>query len=125
VLELAARFEEQRGDQQRAAAYDRAALQAAGPPSIEELTASSAGVAPRSAEPSAREELFNLLAPPSAEPKSNLRSRAVQDLGQDSIREPLPSLHSKPSRDKDVIARSESGRSDYDLSQSSPSAKPQ
>jgi tetratricopeptide (TPR) repeat protein len=63
VLELAARFEEQRGDQQRAAAYDRAALQAAGPPSIEKLTASSAGVASRSAEPSARQELFDLLAP--------------------------------------------------------------
>ena len=119
VLELAARFEEQRGDRQRAASYDRAALQAAGPPSIAELTASSAGVASRSTEPSARQELFNLLAPTSSGPKTNLRSHAVEDSDQDSALEPLPPLHSKPIRDKDIIARSESDRPDYDLPQSS------
>jgi cellulose synthase operon protein C len=117
VLELAARFEEQRGDRQRAAAYDRAALQAAGPPSVAELTASSAGVASRSAEPSARQELFDLLAPTSTGPKSNLRSHAGEDSYQDSAREPLPPLHSKPIRGKDIVARSESDRPDHDLPQ--------
>jgi cellulose synthase operon protein C len=119
VLELAARFEELRGDRQRAAVYDRAALQAAGPPSIAELTVSSAGVAFRSAEPSARQELFNLLAPTNSGSKSNLRSHAVEDSDQDSTREPLPPLHSRPIRDKDIIARSESDRPNYDLPQPS------
>jgi cellulose synthase operon protein C len=110
VLELAARFEEQRGDQERAAAYDRAALRAAGPPSIAELTASSTDVTSRSTEPSARQELFNLLAPTGTELKTRLRSRAVEDSSQDSARDPLRPLH-RPIGDRDIIALSESNRS--------------
>ena len=117
VLELAARFEEQRGDRQRAAAYDRAALEAAGPPSIAELTASSTGVALRGAGPSARQELFNLLAP-GTDSRSVTRSRAAEDLGQDSTRETLPSLHSKANYDKDVRLPVMSDGPDYDLARS-------
>jgi tetratricopeptide (TPR) repeat protein len=117
VLELAARFEEQRGDRQRAAAYDRAALEAAGPPSIAELTASSAGVALRGAGPSARQELFGLLAP-STEPGPDSRSRALEDLGQGGTRETRPPLHSKPSRDNDFLSARTNDTPDYDLARS-------
>jgi tetratricopeptide (TPR) repeat protein len=112
VLELAARFEEQRGDRRRAAAYDRAALEAAGPPSIAELTASSTGATLRGAGPSARQELFNLIAP-GPEPRSDIRSRTPDDLSQDG--NALPSPHSKANREKDIRSRVTSDKTDYDL----------
>jgi tetratricopeptide (TPR) repeat protein len=62
MLELAARFEQQRGDPKRAAAYYRAALQLEGPPSIGELTDSSARAAgTNSVEASPRQQLLDLL----------------------------------------------------------------
>ena len=60
ILQLAAEFEQQRGDSRRAAAYYRAALQAAGPPTIDELTSSQARSSNVS-QLSATQELFAML----------------------------------------------------------------
>jgi tetratricopeptide (TPR) repeat protein len=120
VLELAARFEEQRGDRQRAAAYDRAALQASGPASIAELTASSTNATPRDLESSARQELFDLLAPAISEPRPGLRYRSSEDSKERTTREPLPPLYSNAKRDKSAAALSEGGGVNYDIPRSSP-----
>jgi len=60
ILQLAAEFEQQHGDSRRAAAYYRAALQAAGPPTIDELTSSKARISSASQLP-ATQELFRML----------------------------------------------------------------
>jgi tetratricopeptide (TPR) repeat protein len=99
VLELAARFEEQHGDRQRAAAYDRAALEAEGPPSIAELTASSGVVSQREVGPSARQELFDLLTPATNQ-QADPRIRALEDSGQVNFPETHTPLHSRPGRDQ-------------------------
>ncbi|WP_433975748.1 cellulose synthase subunit BcsC-related outer membrane protein [Tunturiibacter lichenicola] len=124
VLELAARFEQQRGDQQRAAAYDRAALRAAGPPSIADLTSSlPTGGATYDAEPSARQQLYNLLSQSIPQSKTRLQSRSLGDSEQDRTQGSLEPLHSNQSLNSRVIAGSENDRSDYDIAQPSFSAK--
>ncbi|HEY8996441.1 MAG TPA: cellulose synthase subunit BcsC-related outer membrane protein, partial [Edaphobacter sp.] len=60
ILQLAAQFEQQRGDSRRAAAYYRAALQAAGPPTIDELTSSQTHSS-NASQISAAQELFSML----------------------------------------------------------------
>ena len=82
VLELAAQFEQQRGDPKRAAAYYRAALQATGPLSIAELTASSATTLPGNIETSPRQELLNLLTNTGAATQAQARTRENEQLGQ-------------------------------------------
>jgi tetratricopeptide (TPR) repeat protein len=59
ILQLAAEFEQQRGDSRRAEAYYRAALQASGPPDINEITSQSTSV--RTSQIPATEELFRML----------------------------------------------------------------
>lgn len=60
ILQLAAEFEQQRGDSKRAAAYYRAALQASGPPTIDELTSPQARSS-NASQLSATQELFGML----------------------------------------------------------------
>ena len=61
ILQLAAEFEQQRGDSRRAAAYYRAALQAAGPPTIDELTSPQQARSVNTSQRSATQELFSML----------------------------------------------------------------
>jgi cellulose synthase operon protein C len=123
VLELAARFEQQRGDQQRAAAYDRAALRAAGPPSIADLTSSRpTGGAAYEAEPSARQQLFNMLSQSIPQSKTHLKSRSLEDSEQGRTQGSLEPLHSQGHNSR-VIVSSENDRSDYEIAQPSFSAK--
>jgi tetratricopeptide (TPR) repeat protein len=60
VLQLAAEFEQQRGDSRRAAAYYQAALQASGPATLDELAAPRSTVGHLSSLP-ATQELLSLL----------------------------------------------------------------
>lgn len=59
ILQLAAEFEQQRGDSSRAEAYYRAALEASGPPSVDEITSQTASA--RTSQIPATQELFRLL----------------------------------------------------------------
>jgi len=73
ILQLAGEFEQQRGDSRRAAAYYRAALQAAGPPTIDELTSSQARFS-NTSQLSATQELFSMLSSQGNTSGSNLSS---------------------------------------------------
>jgi cellulose synthase operon protein C len=116
VLELAARFEQQRGDMRRAAAYDRAALQAAGRRSVAELTSAGFGTVSSDEEMSSRQELFELLAAKNPGSALSQRSRSIDNLDQANAREPLSPIYSKPLRDTDDLAGSQSEPLDYDTS---------
>jgi tetratricopeptide (TPR) repeat protein len=102
ILELAARFEQQRGDPKRAAAYYRAALQSSGAPSIAELTDSSArAVGTNSVEVSPKQELLDLL--------TNQPARSQGD-GQSAIRDEGPlDLRRSPRRSQNVYDDSDTG----------------
>lgn len=84
LLQLAAEFEQQRGDSRRAAAYYRAALDAAGPPSIGELTSSRANPTTGTSEASATQDLFRLLSPPNSSSAQNIRRQTTDNLDQDT-----------------------------------------
>jgi cellulose synthase operon protein C len=73
ILQLAAQFEQARGDSTRATAYYRAALDAMGPESAADVFTHPGGSAPATGEPgrdnSPARELMRLLAPAGADPK--------------------------------------------------------
>lgn len=82
ILQLAAEFEQQRGDTKRAAAYYRAALDAAGPPTIDELTSSQARASTR-AEQSATQDLFQMLSGAPDNPRRTLPDQASNNFDSD------------------------------------------
>ena len=94
ILQLAAEFEQQRGDSRRAAAYYRAALQAAGPPTIDELTSSQVRSSSTS-QLSATQELFGMLS-------SGNASGSVLSSGRDNLsdQQTLWPTHSSSSRSR-------------------------
>lgn len=119
ILQLAAEFEQQRGDSRRAAAYYRAALQAAGPPTIDELTSSQA----RSSNPSqlsATQELFGMLS------SSGNTSGSTLSPGRESLdnqRQPLWPTRSSSGRNRqsDLDLPSEAEKSPAPLKPRRPS----
>jgi tetratricopeptide (TPR) repeat protein len=105
ILQLAAEFEQQRGDSKRAAAYYRAALDAAGPPTIEELTSSQAQTATRASERSATQDLFQMLSGTAGSSERNPSTQSSLD--SDALWPARPStLRSEDSngRDKSKLA---------------------
>jgi hypothetical protein len=89
MLEIAARFEQQRGDPKRAAAYYRAALQLSGPPSIGELTDSSARAAgTNSVEVSPRQQLLDLLSSSPSRSQGSRQGILRDESYQDTQRAP-------------------------------------
>jgi len=117
ILQLAAEFEQQRGDSRRAAAYYRAALQAAGPPTIDELTSSqtrSSNASPLSA----TQELFGMLSSSGNTSGSTLSGRESLD-----DRQTLWPMHSPSSRSRqsDLDLPSEAEKSPAPLNSRRPS----
>jgi hypothetical protein len=90
ILQLAAEFEQQRGDSRRAAAYYRAALQAAGPPTIDELTSPQASPV-NTSQRSATQDLFSLLSP------SGNTSNSTRSSGRESLAGRQPLWPTRPS----------------------------
>jgi len=115
LLELAAEFEQQRGDSRRAAAYYRAALDAAGPPSIRELTSSRSSSTDERTEASATQELLRLLSSSGETSGQNQRSQTTDNI-DGNYQEPLWPAHSESNHSTDAIARSSNTERDYDLS---------
>jgi tetratricopeptide (TPR) repeat protein len=96
ILQLAAEFEQQRGDSRRAVAYYRAALQAAGPPTIDELTSSQARSS-NTSQLSATQELFSMLSS-----SGNSSGSALSSGGENfDGRQPLWSTRSSSSRSRE------------------------
>ncbi|AEU36507.1 cellulose synthase operon C domain protein [Granulicella mallensis MP5ACTX8] len=105
ILELAAEFEVKRGDSRKAAAYYRAALEAAGPPSIAELTASTVTSGSNRGASSASQDLFRMLS--SSNDKLNQNQfDEIADTSR-SNREALWPVRSTSNSDDNLIAHSE------------------
>lgn len=107
ILQLAAEFEQQRGDSRKAAAYYRAALQATGPPTVEELT-SQADSSQKASQLPATQELFELLSNSGNISGQSLPSRTI---GNTDEQEALWPNHSESTR----MSGSRIPRSDFPL----------
>jgi tetratricopeptide (TPR) repeat protein len=115
ILRLAAEFEQQRGDSRRAEAYYRAALQASGPPDIDEITSQSASARTSPVPPT--EELFRLLSS-SGNSRQGLAAQEKNSLDSHDSLWPTRSAGNTPMRS---VRPSES---DLSLLPSQPSSAP-